>query len=73
MVCEKCWAEFQRRQLWGEAVTYTEIVARNNGTCTPADVCGDRHDTILGKDGVERCRCGAVERPSATPASAPNA
>jgi hypothetical protein len=61
--CERCWAEYNRRQLLGEHdLTYSEVVAQREergGACSPEEQCGETHLLLDWKDGSRRCRCGA--------------
>ena len=67
--CEKCWAEYQHRQMGNPDVTYSQVVSESDarGGCSLAEQCGDRHDLFLvSEDGTQVCRCGA-RRAAASP------
>lgn len=67
--CERCWAEFSRRQFGESHVTYDQVCREreeSHGLCTPEEQCGEMHLVLDWKDGGRRCRCGkVVERKSA--------
>ena len=53
--CERCWAEYRRRSLFDKSVEYRDVLAKNEGRCTPRDMCGQLHIIPLG---ATACRCG---------------
>ena len=53
--CERCWAEYRRREFVDGASYHQVLVEREaaHGGCTPEEECGEMHLIIGGS-----CRCG---------------
>jgi hypothetical protein len=75
--CERCWAEYRKRQALGEYdLVYSEVVSERDarGGCSPEEQCGDVHllcVKIAESPPRIRCRCGKREGPLAKEESWP--
>ncbi len=62
--CERCWREFQQRELYEPHLTYQDVIreteARQGGPCSPEQQCGELHLVLCWASGPRRCRCGKV-------------
>lgn len=72
--CEKCWADWRRRQMFQPDLNYSDVVAEREllgPLCTLAEQCGDVHVICVEVGGVKQCRCGVRQEEAAQTTETP--